>query len=161
MFCCPTPLPYQIPVRLMSCWVSACYACWFHARNVIEYLWLAQCLLFGTIEDTPNIIRTGCILFYFFVSFFFVYNNLLNFNLLNWFLKTSSKLFYLGSLLWILKSSPILNSFHSWKLNYHWWFCWCPHISYGTIYHSLLSHSQSYLSKMFGNLQEVQSASMQ
>ena len=28
----------------MSCWVSACYACWFHARNVIEYLWLAQCL---------------------------------------------------------------------------------------------------------------------
>ena len=44
VFCCPTPLPYQVPGRLMSCWVSACYACWFHAQNVIEYLWLAQCL---------------------------------------------------------------------------------------------------------------------
>ena len=32
------------PGRLMLCWVSACYACWFHARYVIEYLWLAQCL---------------------------------------------------------------------------------------------------------------------
>ena len=27
-----------------SCWVSACYACWFHARYVMEYLWLAQCM---------------------------------------------------------------------------------------------------------------------
>ena len=47
MFCCPTPLPYQVPGRLMSCWVSACYACWFHARNVIEYLWFALCLCLG------------------------------------------------------------------------------------------------------------------
>ena len=44
VFCCLTPLPYQVPGSMMSCWVSACYACWFHARYVIEYLWLAQCL---------------------------------------------------------------------------------------------------------------------
>ena len=27
---------YQVPGRLMSCWVSACYTCLFPARNVID-----------------------------------------------------------------------------------------------------------------------------
>ena len=32
------------PVTWCAGCMSVCYACWFHARNVIEYLWLAQCL---------------------------------------------------------------------------------------------------------------------
>ena len=40
----------------MSCWVRACYACWFLARNALT----RSVFMFGTIEDTPNIIRTGC-----------------------------------------------------------------------------------------------------
>ena len=38
-----------------SCWVSACYACWFHARFVIEYLWLALCLCL----EQPKIRQTS------------------------------------------------------------------------------------------------------
>ena len=45
--------------RLLSCWVSMCYTCWFHAHYV---LWLPQCLriIFGTIKETLSIKWTNC-----------------------------------------------------------------------------------------------------
>ena len=59
VFCCSTPLPYQVPGHLMSCWVSTCYACWFHARYICHWIPLAHSVL-RTTENTPNIIQTRC-----------------------------------------------------------------------------------------------------